>query len=80
MRTKTTLELEKNLYLQLKALAAKEGKTLKKVMDEIIVLGLNSRNNPGQDSKFAWPEGKNLAPLVDLNDKSRIQSILDEGD
>lgn len=80
MRTKTTLELERPLYRQLKALAASEGKTLKKIMDEIIVLGLKARDSAPLSNSFSWPEGKNLSPLVAITDKEEVQNILDAGE
>jgi predicted DNA-binding ribbon-helix-helix protein len=45
MRVKTTLELERPLYLALKKKAAEEKKTLKKVMDEIIVAWMSGENS-----------------------------------
>ncbi len=77
MRTKTTLELEKPIYQKLKAMATKEGKTLKKLMDEIIVLGLQGKETKRQRHSFRWPGAFDLKPNLDLSDKETIQNILD---
>lgn len=76
MRTKTTLELEKPIYDKLKSLALKEGKTLKKLMDEIILLGMKARASPKRKA-FRWPGSADLRPRVDLSDKEAVEAAID---
>ncbi len=77
MRTKTTLELEAPVYRKLKELAGKEGKTLKKLMDELIILGLKGKELAGKH-RFVWPGAVDLAPKIDIGDKQLVQQILDQ--
>lgn len=77
MRTKTTLELEAPVYRKLKAMAGKEGKTLKKLMDELIILGLKGKEL-GSKTRFVWPGAVDLAPKIDIDDKKLVQQILDQ--
>ena len=80
MRVKTTLELERPLYLALKKKAAEEKKTLKKVMDEIIVAWMNSEKPPAsktQESKEElFPRRRGLGALMDLDDPKKIKEFL----
>ncbi|MFO1470902.1 MAG: hypothetical protein U1F27_07700 [Turneriella sp.] len=77
MRTKTTLELEAPVYRKLKVMAGKEGKTLKKLMDELIVLGLRGKELAGKN-RFVWPGAVDLAPKIDISDEKLLQQILDQ--
>lgn len=79
MRTKTTLELEAPIYNKLKTLANKEDKTLKSLMDELIVLGLKEKKKHSR-KKFVWPGAVDLSPLIDISDKETVQHILDQED
>ncbi len=79
MRTKTTLELEAPVYRKLKALAGKEGKTLKKLMDELIILGLKGKE-ASRHAKFIWPGAIDLSPKIDITDKEQVNNILDRQD
>ncbi len=79
MRTKTTLELEAPIYNKLKTMANKEGKTLKRLMDELIILGLKEKKNNSQ-KKFIWPGAVALLPKIDFSDKEAVQHILDRED
>lgn len=79
MRVKTTLELERPLYLALKKKAAEEKKTLKKVMDEIIVAWMNSEKSapaPAQNAKELFPRRRGLGALIDLDDPKKIKEFL----
>ncbi|AFM10817.1 hypothetical protein [Turneriella parva] len=76
MRTKTTLELEAPVYRKLKTMASKEGKTLKKLMDELIVLGLRGKEARGK-TRFVWPGAVDLEPKIDITDKELVTNILD---
>jgi hypothetical protein len=76
MRTKTTLEIEAPVYRKLKTMASKEGKTLKKLMDELIILGLKGKE-AGRNAKFVWPGAVDLSPKIDINDKELVGYILD---
>jgi hypothetical protein len=80
MRVKTTLELERPLYLALKKKAAEEKKTLKKVMDEIIVAWMNSEKStqpPPADSKEElFPRRRGLGAKINLDDPKAIKEFL----
>ena len=76
MRTKTTLEVEAPVYRKLKAMASKEGKTLKKLMDELIILGLKGKE-AGRKTQFIWPGAVDLSPKIDITDKELVGNILD---
>jgi hypothetical protein len=80
MRVKTTLELERPLYMALKKKAAEEKKTLKKVMDEIIVAWMNSEKsaparNPDLKEEL-FPRRRGLGARIDLDDPKRIKEFL----
>ena len=77
MRTKTTLEVEAPVYRKLKAMASKEGKTLKKLMDELIILGLKGKE-AGRKTQFIWPGAVDLSPKIDIDDRKLVQQILDQ--
>lgn len=80
MRVKTTLELERPLYLALKKKAAEEKKTLKKVMDEIIVAwmsGENSKKKSSSPESHPFPPARDLGAKIDISNKKLVQEILD---
>ncbi|MBN8219811.1 MAG: hypothetical protein J0L53_02755 [Spirochaetes bacterium] len=81
MRVKTTLELERPLYLALKKKAAEEKKTLKKVMDEIIVAWMNSEKSaiptpPARRELF--PRARGLGARIDISDPKVLKEFLAE--
>jgi hypothetical protein len=82
MRVKTTLELERPLYLALKKKAAEEKKTLKKVMDEIIVAWMNSEKSaqipPADPNEELFPRARGLGARINIDDPKTLQAFLDE--
>lgn len=81
MRVKTTLELERPLYLALKQRASSEHKTLKKVMDEIIIASMaQPEKKPSRRSKEIFPRAKGLGPKFPAKNAAQLLELVDAED
>jgi len=75
---RTTINIEDPLLHELKKLQKMEGKSLGRVVSEMVALGLESRKSSAQEPvEFHWL-ARPLGARVDLNDKDALYALLDE--
>jgi hypothetical protein len=76
---KTTLELDDHLLERAKRLAAKEGTTLRAVVEDALRARLAARPSRGQPYRFAPPVVRGTKPpRVDVADRDTLYDYLDE--
>ena len=75
---RTTINLNNQLFETIKKLSHAEDKTLKQLIEEMIMLGLVMKNNRKKEekSKFVW-NTKKMDALVDIKDNELINKISD---
>ena len=75
---RTTVRLDDDLYREVKARAAREGRTVASVLEDAVRVGM--RRPPDADAKPFVPltfGSGGLMPGVDLSDNSSLQDFLD---
>lgn len=77
---RTTLDLDASILGELRARAAREGKSMGRVASELIAQGAAGEADNGAEPErppFKWHTAKMGKPLVDLEDKDAVWAILD---
>lgn len=75
---RTTIDIDDPVLLDLKRLQKKEGKSLGRLVTDLLVKALSVEKKAGQKPPpFKWISANLGVPLIDLNDKDAVQSALD---
>ncbi len=76
---RTTVDIEKPILKELKLLQKKEGKSLGRLVTELLSESL-SRRRQGKRKlpSFKWNSGA-MKPLIDIADKDALYAVLDGG-
>jgi hypothetical protein len=74
---RTTLDIDAPILRDLKALQRKEGKSLGRVVSDLLAEALTRRLEEPAPRPFAWEAGP-MGARVDLEDKEAVRAILDE--
>jgi hypothetical protein len=76
---RTTLVLDQPLLLEIKEIARKEKKTLKKVICELLNTGLQTKKRKAYPlpKQPVW-NSRVMEPLIKYDDKDELYNILDE--
>jgi hypothetical protein len=76
---RTTLRLDDRLLDEVKAIAAKTGKTIASVIEDALRESLARRRGHARRRRARLPtyKGKGLQPGVDLDDSSALLDVLD---
>jgi hypothetical protein len=74
---RTTLDLDDPLLLELKRLQKKEGKTLGRLVSDLLAGVLATRQRHPQPNPFRWLSREMGEPRVSLLDKEGVMAILD---
>lgn len=75
---RTTILLEPILFNRLRNKAAKEGKTLTKLIQHFLREGLNRSIKKISTKKVALPSFSMGKPKVDVNDRNQLWDIMDQ--
>lgn len=74
--TRTTIDLDPAILLELRRRGQREGKSMGQVASEVLAQGLAEGPSP-QSPGFRWLSRDLGEPLVDLEDKEAVRAILD---
>lgn len=74
---RTTIDIDQPILNELKRLQKREGKSLGRLMSDLLAEALGRRRSrPEPSPPFTWNTTRGR-PLVDLADKDRVYEILD---
>ena len=73
---RTTLDLEKPVLDELKALGKVDGRSLGQVASQLLATALVPKKRVSKHSKFRW-KSQSMRARVDLSDKDAVFAILD---
>lgn len=76
---RTTLILDERSFSQIKQLAAKEGRTLSSITDELLREGLARRQRHRMPEVRTLPSFSMGRPVVDLADRDRLYEEMERG-
>ena len=73
---RTTIDIEAPILKEIKDIQKKEGRTLGKIVSELLLEGLARRRSVPDTPKLNWIS-KRMQALVDLADKEALYAVLD---
>lgn len=76
---RTTIDIDTPILREVKALQKKEGRSLGKIVSQLLTEALALRKTPRKAEHFAWTS-RAMKALVDLTDKESVYKILDRSD
>lgn len=77
---RTTIRIDDELYREVKAKAARSGRTVAAVLEDAVRCGLNSTARPAPSRYQVRPTGRGgLQPGVDLSSNAAVAEALGEG-
>ena len=75
---RTTIDIDTSLLRDLKRIQEEEGKSLGRVVSDLLSEALSARQGKGRRSvPFRWTS-QDMGARVDLNDKEAVAALLDE--
>lgn len=74
---RTTLNIDATVLRELKRLKAREGKTLGKLVSELLAVALARREDDTEPQPFRW-RTQRMCARVDLSDEDALYAALDE--
>lgn len=75
---RTTLDIDKTVLTQVKRLARAQGKTLARVVSELLAIALFDQSRGARPGKLSW-KAKPMRARVDLEDKEAVHEALERG-
>ncbi|ETZ99107.1 antitoxin VapB43 [Mycobacterium kansasii 732] len=77
---RTTIRIDDELYREVKARAARSGRTVAAVLEDAVRRGLNPPEQPATARYRVQPTGSGgLRPGVDLSSSAAVAEAMDEG-
>ncbi|KAB2959339.1 MAG: ribbon-helix-helix protein, CopG family [Candidatus Methylomirabilis oxygeniifera] len=73
---RTTIDIDTPLLRELKKLQAREGRSMGKIVSQLLAEALARRTRTPQPPKFQWTS-RPMHALVDLSDKEAVYGVLD---
>ena len=74
---RTTVDIEKPILKELKLLQKKEGKSLGRLVSELLSESISRRREgKPRPSSFEW-NSRPMKPLIDVSDKDLLYAVLD---
>lgn len=74
---RTTVDIEKPILKELKVLQKKEGKSLGRLVSELLSESISRRREgKRRPSSFEW-NSRPMKPLIDISDKDVLYAVLD---
>lgn len=74
--SRTTINIDDPILKEIKGLQKKEGRTIGKIISQLLVEALARRQTPGTTPKLDWVS-RPMHARLDLADKDAIYAILD---
>ena len=75
---RTTLDIENPILMEVKNLQKKDGRSIGKIVSQLLSEALAQRKNKAKAPRFKW-YSRRMGALVDLSDKDALYKILDRG-
>jgi hypothetical protein len=75
---RTTIDIENPILMEVKNLQKKDGRSIGKIVSQLLSEALAQRKNKAKASRFTW-HSRRMGALVDLSDKDALYKILDRG-
>lgn len=80
LKVRTTIRIDDDLYREVKAMAARSGRTVAAVLEDAVRRGLSSSERPPATPYRVHPTGRGgLRPGVDLSSNAALAEAMDEG-
>jgi hypothetical protein len=76
---RTTLDIDTPLLRELKKLQKEEGRSLGKIVSQLLAEALARRKTAFEPPKFHWVS-RSMHALVDLSDKETLYGVLDRSE
>ena len=77
--SRTTINIDDPILKEIKALQKKEGRSIGKIISELLADALAQRKVPKETPKLQWIS-RPMHVLVDLSDKDEVYAILDSAE
>jgi len=75
---RTTIDIENPILMEVKNLQKKDGRSIGKIVSQLLSEALAQRKNKPKAPRFKW-YSRRMGALVDLSDKDALYKILDRG-
>lgn len=75
---RTTIDIDNPILMEVKNLQKKDGRSIGKVVSQLLSEALAQRKNKARAPRFTW-RSRRMGALVDLSDKDALYKILDRG-
>jgi hypothetical protein len=75
--TRTTVDIDGPVLREVRALQQKEGRSLGKVISQLLAEALTQHRAPTPPARLAWTS-RSMGALVDLEDKAALYAALDD--
>lgn len=75
---RTTISLQESVLKAVKRLAQKDHRSLGETITELLQMGLRQREKYAPPNSAVFPDFSMGAPLVSLEDKERLNQLLDD--
>ncbi len=76
---RTTLDIDGPILKEVRALQEKEGRSMGRIVSELLAEALTQRKGPGEAPRLTW-FSQPMRALVDLSDKEALYATLDQDD
>ena len=73
---RTTIDIDDPILNEIKAIQKKEGRSMGKIVSQLLAEALNNQKSSAKQPKFTWIS-RPMRSLVDLSDKDEVYRILD---
>jgi hypothetical protein len=73
---RTTLDIDGSILREIRALHQKEGRTMGKIVSELLAEALAQRKRPGEEVSLTWVS-RPMRAMVDLADKEALYAVMD---
>jgi hypothetical protein len=74
---RTTVDIDAPVLKEIKALQKKEGRSMGKIISQLLVEALERRKTPPEASTLKWIS-RPMQAFVDLSDKDALKAVLDK--
>jgi hypothetical protein len=76
---RTTVDIEGPVLQEVRALQKKEGRSMGKIISQLLAEALAQRKRPSEPAKLEWTS-RPMRALVDISDKEALYAILDRAE
>jgi hypothetical protein len=74
---RTTLDIDSPILMEIRALQEKEGRSMGRIVSELLAEALARRKQPAEVPRLAWVS-RPMGARIDLADKELLYAVLDQ--